>query len=113
MEQRPRVVIVTVFTCVVWHNMLKTHHGGADRASTPANEAVALQNEQVVYFPNENYRNHSREAKHQCEQLKDYFNDVGALAGQEDSFKTNQELLFKLVLLKISNNFPRKNPIHF
>ena len=35
-------------------------------------------------MPDENYRNLFREAKHQQEILKDYFNPVGALAGQED-----------------------------
>ena len=34
-------------------------------------------------MPNENYRNPSREAKDQQELLKDYFNHVGALAGQK------------------------------
>ena len=35
-------------------------------------------------MPDDNYRNPSREAKHQRDLLKDYFNHVGALAGQED-----------------------------
>ena len=65
MEQRPRVVRDIVFLCVVWHNMMRTHQDGADRAPTPANDATALQNDQVVYLPNENYRNPTREAKHQ------------------------------------------------
>ena len=56
----------------------------ADRAPTPGNDVVAQQNEQAVYVPNENYRNPSREAKHQQELLKDYFNQVGAFAKQED-----------------------------
>ena len=59
------VVRDIVFTCVVLHNMMRTHQGRADRAPTPANDGVDLQNEQVVYVPNENYRNPSREAKHQ------------------------------------------------
>ena len=84
MEQRPRVVRDIVFTCVVLHNMLRTCYGGADRAPTPANVVAAKQNEQAVYVPNENYRNLLREAKHQQELVKDYFNHVGALAGQED-----------------------------
>ena len=65
----------------VVHNMLRTHQGGTDRAPTTANDVVALQNEQAVYVPNENPL---REAKHQRELQKDYFNDVGALAGQKD-----------------------------
>ena len=34
----------------------------------------------TVYVPEETHRNPSREAKHQCHLLKDYFNHVGALA---------------------------------
>ena len=64
--------------------MVRTHQGGADRAPTPAYDVAALQNEQVVYVPNENYRTPSREAKHQQELLKEFFNHVGALAQQED-----------------------------
>ena len=83
-EQRPRVATDIVFTCVMLHNMMGTHQGGADRALTPENDVVAQQNEQEVYVPNGNYRNPSREAKHQQELLKDNFNNVGALAGQEE-----------------------------
>ena len=64
--------------------MLITHQGGPDRVLTTANDVVALQNEQVVYMPNDNYRNPSLEATHQRDLLKDYFNHVEALAGQED-----------------------------
>ena len=73
-----------IFSCVLLHNMMRTHQGGADRAPTTANDVVVLQNEQAVYVPNGNYRNPLREAKHQKVLLKDYFNHVGALAGQED-----------------------------
>ena len=38
-------------------------------------------------MPDENYRNPLREAKHQLEVLKDYFNHIGALAGQEDRIR--------------------------
>ena len=62
---KARVVRDMVFTCVVLHNMLRTHQGRADRATTPANDVAVLQIEQVVYVPNENYRNPSRKAKHQ------------------------------------------------
>ena len=41
-KQMPKVVRDIVLTCVVLHNMLRTHH---DRAPTRANELVALQNE--------------------------------------------------------------------
>ena len=50
---------------------------------TPANDIAALQNEQVVYGPEDNYRNLSRDSKHQRGLLKDYFNHLGVLAGQE------------------------------
>ena len=39
--------------------------GGADRTPTPADDITALQNEQVVYVSDDNYRNPSKEAKHQ------------------------------------------------
>ena len=58
---------------------------GADRVPTPGNDVAAQQNEQAVYVPYENYRNPSREAKHQCEILKDYFNHLEGTgrAGQD------------------------------
>ena len=77
MKQRPRVVKDIVFMYVVLHNMLRTHQGGADRAG---NDVAAQHNEQV-YVQNENYRKPLREVKQQLELLKDYFNQVGALAG--------------------------------
>ena len=73
-----------MFTCVVLHNIMRTLQGGAERAPTPANDVVAVQNKEAVYVPNENYRNPSREAKHQQELLKDYLNQVGAFARQEE-----------------------------
>ena len=54
--------------------MMRTHQGGADRAHTPSNDVVALKNEQVVYVPDKNYRNHLREAKHHRDLLKHYYN---------------------------------------
>ena len=84
MVQRPKVVRDIVFTCVVLYNMLRIHQGGANRTPTPANDVVALQNEQAVYVPNDNYRDLLREAKHKQGLLKDYFSHVGALARQED-----------------------------
>ena len=57
MGQRPRIVRDIVFMCVVLHNMLRTHQGRADSAPTLANDVAALQSKQVVYVPNENYKN--------------------------------------------------------
>ena len=81
MEQRPKVVRDIMLTCVVLHNMLRSHQGGADRPPTPADDIQPPQGGQRHH---ENLRNPSREAKHQQDLLKDYFNHVGALAGQEN-----------------------------
>ena len=78
MEQRPKVVRDIVLTCVVLHNMLRSRQGGGDIPSTPADDTVALQADQGEHGHHENFRNPSREAKHQQDLLKDYFNHVGA-----------------------------------
>ena len=84
MEQRPKVVRHIVLTCVILHNMLRSHQGRADRPSTPADDILAPQADQGEQGDNHNFRNPLREVKHQRDLLKDYFNHVGALAGQED-----------------------------
>ena len=61
-------------------NELRAHQGEAARA----HDIAGLQNKQVLYVPDDNYRNPLKEAKHQQDLLKNYFNHVGALAGQED-----------------------------
>ena len=73
-----------VLTCVVLHNMLRSHQGGADRPPTPADDIQPPQGDQGEQRHHENLRNPSREAKHQRDLLKDYFNHMGALAEQED-----------------------------
>ena len=101
-----------------------------DKVLTPADAMAAVQNEEVVYVPDYNYRNPSQEVKHQQDLLKDYFNHLGALAGQEDRildvsgnycrdrrswhlsvlFRTThlfQELIFKLLLHKFPKDFPK------
>ena len=72
-----------VLTCVVLHNIWRSHQGGADIPSTPA-DIQPPQGDQGEQRHQENFRNPSREAKHQRDLLKDYFNHVGVLAGQED-----------------------------
>ena len=59
-----------------------SRHGRADREPAPGIDGADIENEKRVYVPNE-YRNISREAKHQLDLLK-YHNHLGALAGQED-----------------------------
>ena len=65
MEQRPKVVRNIVLTCVVLHNMLRSHQEGADRPSTPADNIQPPQGDQWEQGHQENFRNPSREAKHQ------------------------------------------------
>ena len=84
MGQRPKVVRDIVLTCVMLHNMLRSHQGGADRPPTPADDIQPPQGDPGEQRHHENLRNPSREAKHQRDLLKDYFNHVGAPAGQED-----------------------------
>ena len=84
MEQRPKVVRDIVLTCVVLHNMLRRHQRAADRPPTPADDIQPPQADLGEQEHHENLRNPLREAKHQRDLLKDYFNHVGALAGQED-----------------------------
>ena len=84
MEQRPKVVRDIVLTCVVLHNMLRSHHVGVDRPPTPTDDIQAPQADQGEQGHNRNFRNPSTEDKHRRDLLKDYFNHVGALAGQED-----------------------------
>ena len=84
MEQRPKIVRDIVLTCVVLHNILRSHQGGADRPPTPADEIQPPQADQGEQRHNENFRNPSMEAKHQRDLLEDYFNHLGALDGQVD-----------------------------
>ena len=65
MEQRLKVVRDIMLTCVVLHNMLRSHQGGADRPPTPADDIQLLQGHQGEQRHHENLRNPSREAKHQ------------------------------------------------
>ena len=80
-EQRPKVVRDIVLTCVLLHSMLRSHQRGSDRPPTPADNIVAPQADQGEQGQHENFRHPAREAKHQRDLLKDYFNHVVALAG--------------------------------
>ena len=83
MEQRPEVVRDIVLTCVVLHNMLRQEvQAGADRPPTPADDILGAG--QADNGGNDRQRNPSRVAKRQRDLLKDYFNNLGAMAGQED-----------------------------
>ena len=57
MEQRLKVVRDIVLTYTVIHNMLRTHQDRLDRAATPADDIEAMENEALVYVPDENCRN--------------------------------------------------------
>ena len=60
---KPNIVIDIILTCVVLRNLLRKHQDGGDRAPTQTNDVAAIQNEQVVYVPDDNYRNPLGEAK--------------------------------------------------
>ena len=76
-----KCVLTCVLTCVALHNMLRSHQGASDRPPTPADNIQPPQADQGGRGHHDNLRNPSREAKHQRDLLKDYFNHVGALAG--------------------------------
>ena len=65
--ERPKVVRDIVLRCVVLQNLLKTQERATERA---ADDIAAVQNEQVVYVPDDNYRNPSSEAKNQQDLLR-------------------------------------------
>ena len=83
MEQRPKVVRDIVLTSGTTLHAEKLS-GGADIPPNPADNKLAPQTDQGEQAHHENLRNPSREAKHQRDLLKDYFNHKGVLAGQED-----------------------------
>ena len=49
MEQRPQVVRDLVLTCIVLHNMLKTHKGRVARAPNAHDKVPTIVNDPVVY----------------------------------------------------------------
>ena len=82
MEQGAKVVRDIVLTCVVLHNILRSHQVGGDRPPTLADDIQPPQADQAEQGQNDNFRNSSREAKHR-DLLKDYFSNLGALAGKD------------------------------
>ena len=84
MEQRPKVVKDIVLMCVVLHSMLRCQVGGPDRPPMTADDIQPAKADQADNTPVENFRNLSKEAKHQIDLLKDYFNHLEALAVQQD-----------------------------
>ena len=73
-----------VLTCVIPHNMLRSHQGGGERPPTPADDIQPPHNHQGEQRENENFRKSLREAKYQRYLLKDYLNDFEAMTGQVD-----------------------------
>ena len=64
MEHRPKVVRDIVLTCVVLHNMLRSHQG--EQTDHPLQQTTQPpQNDQGEQGQNEHVRNPLREAKHQ------------------------------------------------
>ena len=73
LKSKPKVVRDIVLICVVLHNMPRTQQGRPDMAPTSTDDIATLQNEQVLYVPDDNYRNPLREDRHQQEIVKGYF----------------------------------------
>ena len=82
MEQRPKVVRDIVLTCVVLHNMLRSHQGAAERPATPADDIQPPQTDQGEQGHHDNLRNPSREAKHQQDLLLQSRGGAGWAGGQ-------------------------------
>ena len=72
--------------------MQRTQTGAPDRAVTLEDNTSALQNEQMMYAFDKNYRNLSLEERHQRKMLKDYFNNVFVMARGHD-LRCDKELL--------------------
>ena len=69
---------------MVLHNMLGQEvQARADRPLTPADDILGA-GQADNGGNNDSQRNPSRLAKRQRDLLKDYFNNLGAMAGQED-----------------------------
>ena len=82
MEQRPKVVQDIVLTCVVLHNMLRSHQGAADRPPTPADDIPPSQGDQGEQGHQENFRNLWMEATRPTERLLQSCGGPGWAGGQ-------------------------------
>ena len=77
LEQRPKVVRDIAFACVVFHKILRTHQGRADRVPTAANDVAAPQNEVQESFEG------GQTSKRPTERLLQSCGDVGWARGQD------------------------------
>ena len=64
--------------------------GGTERPPTPADDIQPPQGDQAEQGQDENVGNPSRKAKCQRNLLKDYFNNLGALAGEKIEFQKTE-----------------------
>ena len=64
--------------------MRRSHLGGEDRPPTSADDKIPPQADNVANRPDKNFRNSSREAKHQQDLLKNHLNNLVVLVEQGD-----------------------------
>ena len=83
MEQRPEVVRDIVLTRVVLHNMLRRHQGRANRPPTPTDDIQPPQADPAVSGPMRISETHQGRPNIN-DLMKDHFNNLGALAGQDE-----------------------------
>ena len=110
MEQRPKVVRDIVLTCVVLHNMLRSHKEGADRPPTPADDIYQPPQGDQGGQRHENLRNPSREAKHQrdlTERILQSSGDAGWAGGQSLRRLRGRTCCHLSVLFRTTLNNPR------
>ena len=74
----PEPVRVIVLTCVVFYNILRSQYNGHSNGQQPEDDKL-LGDSQLVSGDDGHARNPAREAKHQRNFLRDYY-DEGALA---------------------------------
>ena len=84
MEERPKIVRHIVLTCVVLHNILRTHRGGRAQQPNPQDDLAAI-NEYLLRGAGENWRNPSRLATKRLPKV--YFNHKGAFCGQDEKMR--------------------------